>query len=102
VSGGHRALLSFPTRRSSDLGVRAVRGDVVVVELADLGAGRRPEAVERPALALGVLGAARHHRLAVGGDDDLVGEEPVGGDGAVGDRKSTRLNSSHVKKSYAV
>src|SRR5690606_41629306 len=63
---------SFPTRRSSDL-VRGV-----------LRAQRQPRA--------GVAGAGR----------DLPDERlPAGRDGRT-DRKSTRLNSSHVKISYAV
>src|SRR5690606_41472469 len=65
----HRVIHSFPTRRSSDLGVplaeqRAVRVAVV----------GEPLLAER--------GADRVH--------------------VPGDRKSTRLNSSHVKTSYAV
>src|SRR5690625_6450421 len=82
----HQHLHSFPTRRSSDL-----------------------EGLPRP----GVLGVDRHR----GGDvvvDPVIGAlvvvvraaagDGVGahvGDGA-GDRKSTRLNSSHVAISYAV
>src|SRR5690349_23447100 len=64
---------SFPTRRSSDLGGRRRARDR---------APRRPRA--RLALASGL------HRPAVSGD------------GHQGDRKSTRLNSSHVEISYAV
>src|SRR5690606_41405820 len=65
-------LHSFPTRRSSDLAARA--------EFA------------RKAPAFGQLEPAMH----VGREHDLVdlGHRP--------DRKSTRLNSSHVKISYAV
>src|SRR5437870_7382121 len=62
----YRYLLSFPTRRSSDLG----RSDRAI--------GNRPFA---PGPALG--------RLAPG-------------ESGPGDRKSTRLNSSHVATSYAV
>src|SRR5690606_41248183 len=81
-----RALHSCPTRRSSDLQLdelrclgRAARGDRTVV--ADEAAG----------LTFDVQVAA--HGLAV----ELVLEVEE-----LGDRKSTRLNSSHVKISYAV
>src|SRR5690606_39298242 len=88
-----RALHSFPTRRSSDLGDRAelgaVRGALVLAhpELVDLRAG---------------IHEGRMHRET---GDRLVGNHPVAlaGVGARReDRKSTRLNSSHVKISYAV
>src|SRR5436305_10390769 len=80
----HRDLHSFPTRRSSDLtevgavtgGVQqhvAAVGQVVADELAD--DGRSDE----------VVGALQHQRRCL---------HP--------DRKSTRLNSSHVRISYAV
>src|SRR5439155_24115925 len=92
----HRHLPSFPTRRSSDLAQ-------VLLHLADQ--------VDRDALVVGVdlhrvvdfrqvpfleLGVERRA-------DDLhdlagLGCLAVGG----GDRKSTRLNSSHVASSYAV
>src|SRR5690606_41451147 len=92
--GVPRALHSFPTRRSSDL------------------EGQRPDEVAE-------AGAEERHHAD---GEDQVGErqqelgEPTG-DGvegaaveateraeqrAEGDRKSTRLNSSHVKISYAV
>src|SRR5690625_7763706 len=84
-SGAHRDLHSFPTRRSSDLVV--------------------------------LLGALGHHHGERGRGDDVgiaeltrrggVGVRRVGGAGGGGhlgdlDRKSTRLNSSHVAISYAV
>src|SRR5690606_42160600 len=80
-------LLSFPTRRSSDLledhGHLLGRcGDLSAVE-ADRAGGRGEE--PREALEQGRLAAAR-------GPDDAHEL----------DRKSTRLNSSHVKISYAV
>src|SRR5688500_20284657 len=75
-----RGVLSFPTRRSSDL----------VGGVAERGGG------------VGELGVQREAGLA-----DLapgcavrdLGREPVP---AGGDRKSTRLNSSHLVISYAV
>src|SRR5690349_24071992 len=72
-SYGHlRLLLSFPTRRSSDL------------------LGPQPGSGG---------GAAGHHR----GDLEAGGQARApGGPGRQGDRKSTRLNSSHVEISYAV
>src|SRR5690606_42147839 len=89
----------FPTRRSSDLMARPA-----------LRAGRR-RAVLRPAddgaaLRLAPAGGAaiRRRRRAAGTDAVALlrrsnpgrnGESPL-------DRKSTRLNSSHVKISYAV
>src|SRR5207302_10697273 len=84
---------SFPTRRSSDL-VRS-RDDVVDTRV--------------------ITGAFRRHdsgiasRGAVRFEIDAIEASPIGYacDGwgvqlAVEDRKSTRLNSSHVKISYAV
>src|SRR5205809_1865175 len=67
----HRDLHSFPTRRSSDLGV---------------GEPLRHDAVAQPPAG---------HRIRLG--------EAVHDEGALqGDRKSTRLNSSHGYISYAV
>src|SRR5438034_10989450 len=71
-SGVHRVLHSFPTRRSSDLGQRQPAGLV----------GRRPVSC--------LHGSGRQ------------GKPPVVGAPDVGDRKSTRLNSSHTVISYAV
>src|SRR5690606_42156495 len=71
-----RVLHSFPTRRSSDL----PRGGLLLDRYrlrAIHGALRRGQASTRPAPPVVFPG---HHR----------------------DRKSTRLNSSHVKSSYAV
>src|SRR5690606_40844745 len=98
-SRAHRALPSFPTRRSSDLIRRAPPA-------------RSSDDAERPAFR-----PERIDRLLRGRfDGDLVVilhplgdvaadvEEPerVGREASDGDRKSTRLNSSHVKISYAV
>src|SRR5207302_8469761 len=74
---GHRAprrLHSFPTRRSSDLSWPRVGGDTRVRQIGH----NTPIFVTE----------------AVRGDDGEVTK--------IGDRKSTRLNSSHVKISYAV
>src|SRR5690606_41900172 len=72
--GHHRYLHSFPTRRSSDLFLAAAFAVEVV---PGEGAGRAHELV-------------RH-----GGERQRVARADI-------DRKSTRLNSSHVKISYAV
>src|SRR5436309_11173172 len=72
--GDHRGLHSFPTRRSSDL--------------------------EGPAGAVGVRPPVfRHSQCSRGWV--LAGQSGCD-DRLVPDRKSTRLNSSHVKISYAV
>src|SRR5690606_41881856 len=76
-SGAHRDLHSFPTRRSSDLG-GAVRARGVLP--------RRAGTRER---------SSRRDRLG-----ELAPERAPSS--ARRDRKSTRLNSSHVKISYAV
>src|SRR5690606_41990893 len=90
----HRALHSFPTRRSSDLDVEEQERERGAVAL-DRGHG--------PALPFAVRAGPRR-------DFDLRGREALEPrvDALVGaarhgrDRKSTRLNSSHVKISYAV
>src|SRR5690606_41762820 len=77
---------TFPTRRSSDLGIRR----------------RREEGHAQ----------GREHRRRVRGPDRRIRRDPVCPQGRLKrsrkkpphgrDRKSTRLNSSHVKISYAV
>src|SRR5439155_20809585 len=91
-SYGHpRDLHSFPTRRSSDL-VR--QRDGIGVDLDDAGQEIRHD----------LAGGAIWHvqdvdpRLRLEG---LADQMTIGAD-ARGDRKSTRLNSSHVAISYAV
>src|SRR5205814_10444266 len=82
----HRALHSFPTRRSSDLAC-----------------GRSP-AGPGAAEPDGFLGDQGHPRSGQGREAaGLAGAEPTAGPGqARRDRKSTRLNSSHLGISYAV
>src|SRR5207253_10384789 len=95
--GPPRALPSFPTRRSSDL-----------VDLA-------PRHVQDAPRQRGIVGELtrlqRFLRLRQLADGLLRGEDArarglvlgaFAGGGAEGDRKSTRLNSSHVASSYAV
>src|SRR5690606_40149996 len=91
VYGVHRHLHSFPTRRSSDLAA-AARADQ---------RGRAP--------GRGVEGDVLQHRrpgLVAEGDvleADVALQRADRGLRVVAlDRKSTRLNSSHVKISYAV
>src|SRR5688500_19292531 len=76
----HRVLHSFPTRRSSDLGQRGQHGAAQ---------GLVDRVVDHLRGQLRVLAAD----LADAVEDD---------DGVVEDRKSTRLNSSHLVISYAV
>src|SRR5690606_40521465 len=89
LSPSPRSLHSFPTRRSSDLR-RAVSN--LLTEL-------RPAVLGREATDQAGLDAAM---------TELDGTENLGRIGANAvlalslDRKSTRLNSSHVKISYAV
>src|SRR5688500_19588835 len=82
-SGAQRWLLSFPTRRSSDLRgwgpVRGCRGEAPTANAGEAGAPLPKRA----------LVARRDGRIA-----DAVAWKR--------DRKSTRLNSSHLVISYAV
>src|SRR5690606_39412730 len=82
----HRDLHSFPTRRSSDLSspgwmplLTGSTGSVFAIRYILIGGVFRID--DEPARATAIGGAARSLRR---------------------DRKSTRLNSSHVKISYAV
>src|SRR5207249_9879567 len=97
----HRALHSFPTRRSSDL---------EIVERFDFARrlfstfGGNPVAARA---ALAVLEVIDDERLVphAGRVGELLRErlgELREGHPSVVDRKSTRLNSSHVSISYAV
>src|SRR5690606_41478169 len=89
----HRDLHSFPTRRSSDLSrsrswedyARRLPGSEVFLTHRGRGLG---ESVRGLAVALAGVAIRAH-------DADVV-------NALVEDRKSTRLNSSHVKISYAV
>src|SRR5690606_41951979 len=97
-----RALPSFPTRRSSDLRQRGQRD-------AEAGARRLVHLAEhhRRVLEDVRLGHLHPQVVALAGALADAGEHrgaaEVAGDAADHlDRKSTRLNSSHVKISYAV
>src|SRR5690606_42146226 len=94
-------LYSLPTRRSSDLPFDVGQGHVPE-HLPAVGAEQT-----RGFLFLGAL--FLHQRDQFTGDegygDEYGGEDDAGqgeDDLDVGDRKSTRLNSIHVKSSYAV
>src|SRR5207302_10913391 len=88
----HRDLHSFPTRRSSDLGWRIVsRGEVhsgIATTFIDL-------TPDGPRFDIDVV--RQTHAL-----DLQLNTSAVPYEGIRQDRKSTRLNSSHVKISYAV
>src|SRR5690606_41358094 len=85
------SLHSFPTRRSSDLADHPGGGEPARKRDQILGTGRR-----RPS-------GCGNPRRGAGGVDSRRGERHTPGTGGARlDRKSTRLNSSHVKISYAV
>src|SRR5690606_41132302 len=94
-TGALRSLPSFPTRRSSDL-VQAMKAEGIEYE-------ERMELLEevtypRP-LEEGLVNALRAYRET----HPWVRESDLSPKSVVReDRKSTRLNSSHVKISYAV
>src|SRR5206468_8608549 len=96
--GDHRAIPSFPTRRSSDLGMIARDvGAAVTVCSADVHDRAMARLVAGPlatAAALAVVGAQAEPLLSAAG--------PGFRDSTRLDRKSTRLNSSHDQISYAV
>src|SRR5699024_12773551 len=86
----HAALPSYPTRRSSDLVVQGAGELGKALHLPVLGQ-HQPEGPGGGLHGLG-LGVAAH----TGDREAHVHRRPLA------DRKSTRLNSSHVSISYAV
>src|SRR5438874_9275891 len=66
---------------------------------SDFGPG--PRDIELGDIAGAIAPLGERERLAVGGDG-AAHERALGIEGAQRDRKSTRLNSSHVEISYAV
>src|SRR5690606_42094066 len=88
-----RSLRPFPTRRSSDLAsARALGAEAVIIERMDRVLAR----VASQTLSTFFTDLHRRHGVEI-----LTGAEVAGFEDG-GDRKSTRLNSSHVKISYAV
>src|SRR5690606_41243077 len=90
-----RALRSFPTRRSSDL-IQAGTADMVI-------SGETLQNWAPNAALMAVPYAFRdldHVKSVVEGDIGEQIKQEISDE--AGDRKSTRLNSSHVKISYAV
>src|SRR5205085_10695763 len=95
-----RDLLSFPTRRSSDLGIGRVVGRVVDrigVQAEQL---IRLSEQDIDGAAAVELDGVRNSRIRspAAFDNVLFGQSYQ----LFGDRKSTRLNSSHSQISYAV
>src|SRR5207302_6478917 len=95
--GAPRALPSFPTRRSSDLALLGrflFSGEDAEKPLEGLSGG------ERRRLSLAILVQSAANVLVL---DEPTNHLDIGSREALEeDRKSTRLNSSHVKISYAV
>src|SRR5690606_41472749 len=89
----HCDLLSFPTRRSSDLLVDSGSGDALWLFENEEGINL-PEENFHDFLGYGISGSIYGSRSRIG--------EINFGKYQLPDRKSTRLNSSHVKISYAV
>src|SRR5207249_11263832 len=87
----HPSLHSFPTRRSSDL----------VLSLA--ATAEIPSVVVIAGTGSAVLGRTSPLKVArAGGFGPVIGDTGSANDIGRTDRKSTRLNSSHVSISYAV
>src|SRR5690606_40218721 len=100
--GDHRPLPSFPTRRSSDLGsiwndsplgflVVGIAGVIYVLHRSHTRLSERHKSLE----------TLHDFTRGLGGSLELAELERAVVEG-IRDRKSTRLNSSHVKISYAV
>src|SRR5690606_41305107 len=91
----HRALHSFPTRRSSDLKSEQVS----LLKSAERNFLREEVVLNPFSDDIRALVSLVYHRfnyaVRLRFDDNILESEPK-------DRKSTRLNSSHVKISYAV
>src|SRR5205807_9456228 len=89
-------LHSFPTRRSSDLVLPVPR--VPPADATPISAREEAREHRSRRCAGGARGAARGESVRPGGARDRPLRAPLAG----GDRKSTRLNSSHLVISYAV
>src|SRR5690606_40024721 len=94
--------LSFPTRRSSDL---LPRFEALVLEVGEdpgiVGIADRIDGGNAGMAMVDMVEAPLHLEVE-GRDDNCVWSELADLPGNRSDRKSTRLNSSHVKISYAV
>src|SRR5690606_40681968 len=95
AGGHHLHLPSFPTRRSSDLGGPSVRQPP-----AGAGGGPGASARNRGPMRAWRTSALQDRSDRAGHVVQVAGVQRRQADAA--DRKSTRLNSSHVKISYAV
>src|SRR5690606_41875681 len=95
----HRDLHSFPTRRSSDLvlsgtGESQLTGDVPDIAVLNILGARMVLTVTADTGAIHFFDFFDGIQI----ESSLIIDDAIG----VRDRKSTRLNSSHVKISYAV
>src|SRR5699024_12703525 len=91
ASAYHLSLLSFPTRRSSDLQIVGLLGGRVAEKLClgDISTGASND--------IQLASQIARKMVATYGMSDRIGTVSF-----ESDRKSTRLNSSHVSISYAV
>src|SRR5690606_40197582 len=89
-------LASFPTRRSSDLAGAQHRPEHQV------GQQQRRQRDQQRELARSEVRATEQRDRLHGGEVRRMRQQPRERGGGDQDRKSTRLNSSHVKNSYAV
>src|SRR5690606_41948552 len=94
--GAHRHLHSFPTRRSSDLSGKSTL--LSILSGLDVPTAGRAEVAGHDLLAMTARERTRYRRHTVG----FVWQQTSRNLLPYLDRKSTRLNSSHVKISYAV
>src|SRR5690606_39596124 len=97
-----RHLDSFPTRRSSDLAVHEGNARAqVLADTLDRATGTFLNEDRSPGRKLGTIdNRGSHFYLALYWAQELAGQSEDA-ELAATDRKSTRLNSSHVKISYA-
>src|SRR5207302_8122501 len=97
-----RHLHPFPTRRSSDLrsSSRTLAPDIAAAPLSEVSARLALKGAERNDVRLRRLHVAT--QLSIMQGEGAVGARDTRRVVGAQDRKSTRLNSSHVKISYAV
>src|SRR5699024_12841968 len=96
----HRVLHSFPTRRSSDLGGKWIKKKVCQIFKGYIEECQKDMIAALKKTRFHAPGTFENmHKLVHGylGDGNKMGEGWL-----LTDRKSTRLNSSHVSISYAV